>query len=185
MLNPHILKPLSRQESCEQLLLISIICMRSRSARTGLALKRGPKMICSEISPASQFTTTLTTQLGKRDVMSSTQRLGRQSLLVKSLICARCKHRSLSTSIWRSKPRLYSLVLLATVPRTEYRNAGTKLRKSIEELPQGLQLPLEPFVKKEASKYSPLMDEVLDNQRRFPKCVLLTRVGQFYEVRWS
>jgi len=62
------------------------------------------------------------------------------------------------------------------------RHAGTKLRKSLDELPQGLQAPLEPFIEKEASKYSPVIDEVLQNQRRFPKCVLLTRVGQFYEV---
>lgn len=62
------------------------------------------------------------------------------------------------------------------------RNVGTKLRKSLEELPQGLQLPLEPFVEKQSTKYSPVIDEVLQNQKRFPKCVLLTRVGQFYEV---
>jgi hypothetical protein len=127
----------------------------------------------------------LSKSLVKRDVMSSTHRLGRQSLLVKRYICARCKQRPLSTSIWQPTPRLFRSVLLPTVPRTERRNAGTKLRKSIEELPQGLQLPLEPFVEKEPSKYSPLIDEVLDNQRRFPKCVLLTRVGQFYEVRYS
>ena len=65
---------------------------------------------------------------------------------------------------------------------TSRRNAGTKLRKSLEDLPQGLQAPLEPFIEKEASKYSPVIDEVLQNQRRFPKCILLTRVGQFYEV---
>jgi DNA mismatch repair ATPase MutS len=62
------------------------------------------------------------------------------------------------------------------------RHAGTKLRKSLDELPQGLQAPFEPFVEREASKYSPVIDEVLQNQRRFPKCVLLTRLGQFYEV---
>lgn len=62
------------------------------------------------------------------------------------------------------------------------RHAGTKLRKSLDELPQGLQEPFEPFVEREASKYSPVIDEVLQNQRRFPKCVLLTRLGQFYEV---
>jgi hypothetical protein len=72
-------------------------------------------------------------------------------------------------------------------PATSFENprkhAGTTLRKSIEELPQGLQVPLGPFIEKETSKFSPVIDEVLQNQRRFPKCVLLTRVGQFYEVR--
>jgi hypothetical protein len=62
------------------------------------------------------------------------------------------------------------------------RATGTKTRKTIDELPQGLQAPLEPFIDREVAKYTPVIDEVLHNQRRFPKCVLLTRIGQFYEV---
>jgi len=63
------------------------------------------------------------------------------------------------------------------------RYAGTKQRKPIEDLPQGLQPPLEPFIEKETSNFTPVIDEVFQNQKRFPNCVLLTRVGQFYEVR--
>ena len=73
----------------------------------------------------------------------------------------------------------------ALLPSSNYfarRHTGTKIRKSLEELPQGLQQPLEPWVEKEAFKYSPVIDEVLQNQRRFPNCVLLTRLGKFYEV---
>jgi len=104
------------------------------------------------------------------------------SNLIGRILCRRCQHRAFSTLC--SHPNRPGLrVIPSSAPyRLHRRLAGTKLRKSIEELPQGLQLPLEPFIEKEASKYSPVIDEVLQNQRRFPKCVLLTRVGQFYEV---
>ncbi len=32
---------------------------------------------------------------------------------------------------------------------------------------------------------NPLATEVLDNLNRYPHCILLTRVGQFYEVHLS
>ena len=118
----------------------------------------------------------------KRDAMSSTRRLGPQSLLATRLLLPRCHSYPLSILTLHPSPKLSHSILYQPLFRTPRRNVSTKLHKSIDELPQGLQLPLEPFVEKEASKYSPLIDEVLDNQRRFPKCVLLTRVGQFYEV---
>ena len=111
--------------------------------------------------------------------MKAVQRLGRQSLVTRRPLCRHGQNRLFSTL----KIGLRPLALpSAPIDRFSCRHAGTKLRKSIEELPQGLQAPLEPFIEKEASKYSPVIDEVLQNQRRFPKCVLLTRVGQFYEV---
>ena len=96
--------------------------------------------------------------------------------------CAQCNLRLLSTSVSQTNPPRPSRNLFAPAIRATRRNTGTKVRKSVEQLPQGLQTPLEPFVEKETSKYSPVIDEVLQNQRRFPKCILLTRVGQFYEV---
>lgn len=102
-------------------------------------------------------------------------------VLLKRSLCSQCRHHLLSSRTEGLRPTRTTL-LPPPANRISRRNAGTKLRKSIEELPQGLQAPLEPFVEKETSKYSPVMDEVLQNQRRFPKCVLLTRVGQFYEV---
>ena len=96
--------------------------------------------------------------------------------------CSLFHHRALSMlSSGHNEPR-HRVPSIRPLNRLDCRFAGTKLRKSIEELPQGLQKPLEPFVEREASKYSPVIDEVLQNQKRFPKCVLLTRVGQFYEV---
>jgi hypothetical protein len=108
-------------------------------------------------------------QLGQRSQQVRVLNLRRHSRPLSVLLFR--PHGLLTRSQWCPSPVLISR-----------RNAGTKIRKSLEELPQGLQAPLEPFVEKEASKYSPVIDEVLQNQRRFPKCVLLTRVGQFYEV---
>lgn len=116
--------------------------------------------------------------------MKATCRLQRPSILLGRTLCRQCQHRAFSTLLYspantsrrRGSPTL-------PLYRLDRRLASTKLRKSIDELPQGLQLPLEPFVEKETSKYSPVLDEVLQNQRRFPNCVLLTRLGQFYEVR--
>jgi len=116
-----------------------------------------------------------------RDAMTSARRLGQRSWQFRSFNFGRCCSALSSLSaqphrLLRQSPSLSPTCLVLR------RNASTKLRKSIEELPQGLQAPLEPFIEKEAAKYSPVIDEVLQNQRRFPKCVLLTRVGQFYEV---
>lgn len=120
-------------------------------------------------------------ELNKRDVMSFFLRQPPKPQLSKQIIFSNCYRRLCS-----SKCRLPYLLSLNSSPSFSSRNcrryAATTIRKSIEELPQGLQAPLEPFIEKEASKYSPVIDEVLQNQRRFPKCVLLTRVGQFYEV---
>ena len=110
-------------------------------------------------------------------VMKATGRLRPTSFFLRAPRCLRRPYSSLQFSNGPPRAKLsvsHSLML--------GRHASTKLRKSLDELPQGLQAPLEPFVEKEASKYSPVIDEVLQNQRRFPKCVLLTRVGQFYEV---
>lgn len=115
------------------------------------------------------------------NVMKAARQLGPQSHFIKRVLSRRCQHRSFCLFTCQSVLR-QSALPLSPPDRISYRHAGTKVRKSIEELPQGLQTPLEPFIEKEASKYSPVIDEVLQNQRRFPKCVLLTRVGQFYEV---
>jgi hypothetical protein len=117
--------------------------------------------------------------------MKATCRVQGPSSLVSRTLCCQFQHRSLSTlcSPLNSSQRRVSPVWAPY--RLDRRHAGTKLHKLIEELPQGLQLPLEPFIEKEASKYSPVIDEVLQNQKCFPKCILLTRVGQFYEVSSS
>ena len=94
-------------------------------------------------------------------------------------LCPRCQRRLLSTFTTPSSSPAW---IQPSPTRVPHRNAGSKLRKALEDLPQGLQAPIEPFIEREAPKYSQVLDEVLQNQRRFPKCILLTRVGQFYEV---
>jgi hypothetical protein len=117
-----------------------------------------------------------------RDVMNRLPRLSRHSRAIRRAQCSQCQIRF--QSILSSQCSYSPQRVTATAPFFgACRTAATKVRKSIEELPQGLQAPLEPFVEVQATKYSPVIDEVLQNQRRFPKCVLLTRVGQFYEVR--
>ena len=116
--------------------------------------------------------------------MKATCRLALSNLQGRTL-CRRCQDRAFSSFLyppasgWRRRDSPTS-----TRPQIRFnrRLASTHVRKSIAELPQGLQQPLELFIEKEASKYSPVIDEVLQNQRRFPNCVLLTRLGQFYEV---
>jgi hypothetical protein len=112
--------------------------------------------------------------------MNASRALG-QSHVLRRRLYRQCQHRfysgatgSIRRCPWRP--------LISSPYRFGRRSTGTKIHKAIEELPQGLQEPLVPFVEKAASKYSPVLDEVLQNQRRFPKCVLLTRLGSFYEV---
>ena len=140
-------------------------------------------LICGDLFTARNFDP-LPKRHFDRDAMISARQLGKRCQHVR-VFNPRWHWRALSLLSFRPRgpvsrtPSFSSPVLILR------RNAGTKIRKLIDELPQGLQAPLEPFVEREASRYSPVIDEVLQNQRRFPKCVLLTRVGQFYEVYHS
>ena len=64
-------------------------------------------------------------------------------------------------------------------------NRGKKTKTSVEfkELPQGL-IPLEPLAVEDevAPAYPTVVQQARDNMREFEKCVLLTRVGGFYEL---
>ena len=140
-----------------------------------------PRSLVIKKGSAPQISSIVIALTSPGNAMKAARQLGAQSHLIKRAPCRRCQHRSFCLFTCQSVLRQSALPLLPP-NRITYRNVGIKLRKSIEELPQGLQTPLEPFIEKEASKYSPVIDEVLQNQRRFPKCVLLTRVGQFYEV---
>jgi hypothetical protein len=156
----------------------SVVLISSTYLINVLLLDYEFEKICAQISIPLQSPTT------PGNAMKATRQLGPQLQLIKRVLSRRCQYRSFCLFTCQSVLRQSALLPLPP-NRISQRHAGTKLRKSIEELPQGLQTPLEPFIEKEASKYSPVIDEVLQNQRRFPKCVLLTRVGQFYEVLTS
>jgi hypothetical protein len=70
---------------------------------------------------------------------------------------------------------------------TPVQNRGKKTKSSLnlDELPQGV-IPLEtlPLERDEAptAVYPTVVQQVRDHMRRFENCVLLTRVGGFYEL---
>jgi MutS domain I len=72
-----------------------------------------------------------------------------------------------------------SLRCFSVQPR---RRAKTKIRVKLEDLPQGI-LPHEPQpLKEEGPAYPTVIQQALNNMRKFENCVLLTRVGGFYEM---
>lgn len=66
------------------------------------------------------------------------------------------------------------------VPPT--RGKKTKSSATLGDLPQGL-IPLEPLpIEAEVPAYPTVVLQALRNMRKFENCVLLTRVGGFYEL---
>jgi hypothetical protein len=67
-------------------------------------------------------------------------------------------------------------------PRSQHRGKTTKTSATLDELPQGL-IPLEPLpIEAQAPAYPTVVLQALTNMRKFENCVLLTRVGGFYEL---
>ncbi len=67
-------------------------------------------------------------------------------------------------------------------PHTQTRGKKTKSSMQLDELPQGL-IPLEPLSLEEpAPQYPTVVLQARSNMRKFENCVLLTRVGGFYEL---
>lgn len=54
---------------------------------------------------------------------------------------------------------------------------------TLDDLPDRVDAPQERVVAPPEPEWPPLALNVLDNMRKFPNCLLLTRVGGFYEVR--
>ncbi|KAL3418974.1 DNA mismatch repair protein [Phlyctema vagabunda] len=70
--------------------------------------------------------------------------------------------------------------------RVPCRGKKTRASASLPDLPQGVipldPLPLEKEEEEEDSPYSTVITQVRSNMRRFENCVVLTRVGGFYEL---
>ncbi|KAL7267211.1 MutS protein 1, partial [Rhizina undulata] len=96
------------------------------------------------------------------------------SHLPRSAVClSRCRTTTVLPGITQSSP----------LPCRHY--AKVVVSKKLAELPQGALQPLEPFPKddeKPLPAFPPVMEQALQNMRSFPNCVLLTRVGGFYEL---
>lgn len=68
------------------------------------------------------------------------------------------------------------------LPRPQQRGKKTKASAALDELPQGL-IPLEPLpIEVQVPAYPTVVLQALTNMRKFENCVLLTRVGGFYEL---
>ena len=64
------------------------------------------------------------------------------------------------------------------------RGAKRQSKKMLAELPQGI-IALEPLPYEQYPKYPPVIEQARANMNKLPNNVLLTRVGSFYEVRYS
>lgn len=78
--------------------------------------------------------------------------------------------------VWtsRSNSRTRSVVCV--------RGAKRSSKLKLEELPQGT-LPLDPLPSEIEPTYPPVIQQARANMNRFPHCVVITRVGGFYEAR--
>lgn len=70
---------------------------------------------------------------------------------------------------------------LSSVTRPTQRNARTKVSVKLEDLPQGI-IALDPLPDANVPEYPTVVQQARSNMRRFENCVLLTRVGGFYEL---
>jgi hypothetical protein len=66
--------------------------------------------------------------------------------------------------------------------RIQIRGKKTKASVNLDDLPQGV-IPLEPLPLEDAPPaYPTVVQQARSNMRKFENCVLLTRVGGFYEL---
>ena len=68
--------------------------------------------------------------------------------------------------------------------RTQFRGAKTKTVIKAKDLPQGVlpPLPLDPSDNVPSKTYPTVLQQHLNNMRKFSDCIILTRVGDFYEM---
>lgn len=81
----------------------------------------------------------------------------------------------------QSSPKAWSPLSL---PLVHWRGAKTKTVIKANDLPQGGLPPLPPDPSDDVptKAYPPVLQQHLNNIRKFPECVILTRVGDFYEL---
>ena len=93
---------------------------------------------------------------------------------------SRSSHRVLPPPL-RPASRSQSLILASHI---QARGKKTKASVSLDDLPQGL-LPLEPLPLERDDPgpvYPTVVQQARNHMRKFDNCVLLTRVGGFYEL---
>ncbi|TVY54969.1 MutS-like protein, partial [Lachnellula cervina] len=91
-------------------------------------------------------------------------------------IASRCLH------TLRNEPPVRNKHVLSRPTRVPNRGAKKKSSAKLDELPQGT-IPLEPLALEEQEPALPtVLLQARSNMRKFENCVLLTRVGGFYEL---
>lgn len=91
--------------------------------------------------------------------------------------------RILTKIVARQSRCLHGLAQAApTTWRVQNRGKKTKASAKLDDLPQGL-IPLDPLpLEDDAPVYSTVVRQARSNMQKFQNCVLLTRVGGFYEL---
>lgn len=87
-----------------------------------------------------------------------------------------------------AKPRAAQHVSWPCLQVSQRRGAKRKTTLNLDEIQQGpLQLEALPPQDDAVPEYPPLLQQVRNNMLKFSHCVLLTRVGGFYEVlaQWA
>ncbi|KAF2155913.1 hypothetical protein K461DRAFT_265380 [Myriangium duriaei CBS 260.36] len=80
-------------------------------------------------------------------------------------------------------PRYYGQVRSPPVCYEQRRGAKTKVVRKIKDLPQGALGPIKlPAQDDEAPSYPPMLQQHFNNVRKFSDCVVLSRIGNFYEL---
>ncbi|XMA20571.1 hypothetical protein WAI453_013362 [Rhynchosporium graminicola] len=108
---------------------------------------------------------------------SSVRAIGHRRVLNSQSLLSRSLHSSAFTRI----PRTTQSLVLAY--RGQSRGKKTKSSIKLDELPQGV-IPLDPLPLEQDAppSYSTVVQQARTNMRKFENCVLLTRVGGFYEL---
>ena len=101
----------------------------------------------------------------------------------KRLLWKRCPYRLASGTTPILSP-YYNGSSREIVPKIQCRGAKSRATISINELPQNTFTagPSIPWFENEGPAYPTVVQQAWNNMRKFDKCVLLTRVGGFYEL---
>ncbi|KFY36631.1 hypothetical protein V495_07712 [Pseudogymnoascus sp. VKM F-4514 (FW-929)] len=107
---------------------------------------------------------------------------GRAPLLVYSRLC--CRTKACGRDEVTHVTQTYQYSSQNKVPKVSKRKPPTSISLDLKDLPQGL-LPCKPVSatsQDEAPTYPTVVLQAQTNMRKFENCVLLTRVGGFYEL---
>jgi hypothetical protein len=92
------------------------------------------------------------------------------------------------STVLAHRQRHVKSTLVASPPsRVWLRGARKKSGVILDDIPQGPlpSTPLEPVGEDDGPVYPTLLQEVRNNMNKFDNCVLLTKVGNFYEVSFD